>query len=44
MGAALFVSDEKTEVFLRDQRRSQDRRAIGPRVDEADRCTSDAPH
>jgi aconitate hydratase len=28
--AALFVSDEKTEVFLRDQRRSKAHRALSP--------------
>lgn len=28
--AALFVSDEKTEVFLRDQRRSKAHRALNP--------------
>ena len=28
--AALFVSDEKTEVFLRDQRRSKAHRALVP--------------
>lgn len=28
--AALFVSDEKTEVFLRDQRRSKAHRALAP--------------
>src|SRR6187402_3157559 len=29
--AAVFVSDEKTEVYLRDQRRSVRRRSAGPR-------------
>ena len=29
--AALFVSDERTEVFLRDQRRSKAHRALAPR-------------